>query len=145
MDIITTPCVICHRGIWDHAADCEMDLAVHPMVSWVSVVTDDDQTRIWSGPADKAQPWLDSDQGRSMARALAHDGITMVIQDDGDRGMDRRYLTTTAAQAKYVSDHGLTELSQDELARVVPEYPEGTKEYADYRAKLTEALEELEA
>lgn len=48
---------------------------------WVSVVTSDDSTPIWSGPRENAQPWLDSPQGQSAARALRHQGVTLVIAE----------------------------------------------------------------
>lgn len=49
--------------------------------NWVSVVTSDDQTPMWSGPREKAQEWLDSPQGQSMSRALSHQGITLVVSE----------------------------------------------------------------
>ena len=49
--------------------------------NWVTVATSDDRTPIWSGPAENAQPWIDSPQGQSCARALAHQGAALVIVD----------------------------------------------------------------
>ena len=49
--------------------------------TWVSVVTSDDSTPIWSGPKDQAQPFIDSPQGQSAARALRHQGVTLVIDE----------------------------------------------------------------
>lgn len=48
---------------------------------WVSVVTSDDQTPIWSGPRENAEAWLESPQGQSMARALSHRNITLVVTE----------------------------------------------------------------
>ena len=46
---------------------------------WVSVVTSDDSTPIWSGPLDAAQHFIDSPQGQSFNRALSHRGAHLVI------------------------------------------------------------------
>lgn len=46
---------------------------------WVSVVTDDDGTAIWSGPRANAEAWLESDAGIQFARALSHQNVKLVI------------------------------------------------------------------
>ena len=48
---------------------------------WVTVATDDDDTPIWSGPRENAEKWLESDQGKSMARALSHQGVKLVTRE----------------------------------------------------------------
>lgn len=48
---------------------------------WVSVVTSDDSTPIWSGPLDAAQQFIDSPQGQSFNRALSHRGARLVIDE----------------------------------------------------------------
>lgn len=50
---------------------------------WVTLATSDDDTPIWSGPPENAQEWLDSDQGQSFTRALAHRKITLVTRPAG--------------------------------------------------------------
>ena len=47
---------------------------------WVTVATDDDDTPIWSGPAENAKAWLDSPSGKSAAKALSHQGVKLVTR-----------------------------------------------------------------
>lgn len=49
--------------------------------NWVTVATSDDHTPIWSGPRENAEEWLKSPEGKSAARALAHRGIKLQIED----------------------------------------------------------------
>lgn len=49
---------------------------------WVSVVTDDDKTPIWSGPRANAEAWLESDQGKAYAKALSFRGVKLIIEED---------------------------------------------------------------
>lgn len=48
---------------------------------WVSVVTDDDHTPIWSGPRPNAEAWLESPEGKHFARALSHRNVSLIITD----------------------------------------------------------------
>lgn len=48
---------------------------------WVTVATDDDDTPIWSGPRENAQEWIDSPQGKSVARALSHRRVKLTVRD----------------------------------------------------------------
>lgn len=48
---------------------------------WVTIATDDDDTPIWSGPRENAEEWLDSPQGKSMARALSFQNVKLVTRD----------------------------------------------------------------
>lgn len=48
---------------------------------WVTVATSDDDTPIWSGPRKNAEEWLESPAGKSVARALSHQNVTLKIRN----------------------------------------------------------------
>lgn len=49
------------------------------------------------------------------------------------------YLTPEEARDLWASEH-CPDIPRAEIEHVIPDLPEGTREYAEYRAKLTEAL-----
>lgn len=125
-------CPECHAEVWVHKMDCSRRAEIHPMGEWVNVVAADDETTIWSGPSDMSEAWLASDQARQFDRALGHLG-THLTRGETFQVRDTRYLIPEVARVKYAAENHLPLES-------VPAFPEGTREYADYAAKLKDAL-----
>ncbi|AXH49793.1 hypothetical protein KNU02_gp68 [Gordonia phage Pleakley] len=59
--------------------------------------------------------------------------------------MSETYLEPAEARARYAAERGLSDLPPEIQAQVIPEFPEGTREYAEYAAKLREALADPKA
>ncbi|KMV13951.1 hypothetical protein ACT17_32745 [Mycolicibacterium conceptionense] len=52
------------------------------------------------------------------------------------------YLTPEQARARYIEEHDLSGLDEQTLEQLVPKYPKGTREYAEYAAQLSAALDD---
>lgn len=59
--------------------------------------------------------------------------------------MENVYCTPDEAREVYAEQHGLTGLPKETLDRVLPEFPVGTREHAEYAAKVRTILKDPKA
>ena len=52
------------------------------------------------------------------------------------------YLTPEEARAIYIEEHNLSDLDEQTIEQLVPKFPKGTREYAEYAEHLSAALDD---
>lgn len=52
------------------------------------------------------------------------------------------YLTPEEARARYIEEHNLSGFDAQTLDQLVPKFPKGTREYAEYAEQLNAALDD---